>query len=81
VDDGARDWQSEFLQLLSSVLTAVFIQKGRSESDDSGETMGASPRRIEARLGTFLGDLKCQGQDLAAFGDTARRVTTQEDVP
>lgn len=48
-----ENWQSEFLQLFSfTVMAAVLIHKGSSESRDSGDLIMASLKRIEDQLGT-----------------------------
>jgi hypothetical protein len=48
-----ENWQSEFLQLFSfTVMAAVLIHKGSSESRDSGDLIMASLKRIEDQMGT-----------------------------
>jgi hypothetical protein len=61
----SKNWQSEFLQLLSFVvLAALFIHNGSSESRDSGEKVEASLRRIEEKAGTLPdGAPKFQGDN------------------
>ena len=71
-----ENWQSEFLQLFSfTVMASVLIHKGSAESRDGEDSLQASLKRIEDKLGTsptLRDEPLRRGRDLHVVPDEAQ---------